>query len=579
MTTWLKISVIFSTFLFNLLFLTNLEALTADPYKVLGVEKNASQREVQKAFHKLSLKYHPDKNKDKGAQEKFAQINNAYEILADEEKRKNYDTYGDERGEPRFSDGHPGGQDGYSYFTGGRPGNSQFSFRPGGWQNMGGSGGSKSFSFSFGGPGPSSFGFGVDDIFNKFFGGGGQGSQFGAADGGAGYSQSRSKSASKYLKSIRSQLFKKDISSSQAMTWLLFAFTPSTKGNHHAESVVDEVAGSLQGAIKAGSVDCEAETSFCQELGIYPHRAPRVFVYSYKAGGKGSLVEYDDGDFTVKSLKSFCQEHLPRLSKRVDFNHFDLSSRSGKLPRVMLLSTKKDTPVIWRVLSGLYHRHMDFNDAQINDVSDQRVKSLGVDALPAIVGWLPNGELKVLKSGISVKDLKSAIHELTGLLDAFEKIYKKTPSTQGKNQQTDADERKITLLSRSNLDVFCGGETSVCIIGSFKSSKGREKLESILSDLSQKSLSRRARATSASGSRDSVSYVLLDAIKETGFLKAFDETGFKSSDKFLIAYKPRRRKFAVFTGELTPEDVESFIGSILSGDISFRKTLHKPAFS
>lgn len=70
------------------LILLTLEAKTVDPYKVLGVEKNASQREIQKAFHKLSLQYHPDKNKNKGAQEKFAEINNAYEILSDEEKRK-----------------------------------------------------------------------------------------------------------------------------------------------------------------------------------------------------------------------------------------------------------------------------------------------------------------------------------------------------------------------------------------------------------------------------------------------------------------------------------------------------------
>ncbi|XP_074377857.1 dnaJ protein ERDJ3A-like isoform X3 [Apium graveolens] len=47
--------------------------------KVLGVDKNASQREIQKAFHKLSFRYHPDKNNNKGTQEKFAEINNAPE--------------------------------------------------------------------------------------------------------------------------------------------------------------------------------------------------------------------------------------------------------------------------------------------------------------------------------------------------------------------------------------------------------------------------------------------------------------------------------------------------------------------
>jgi hypothetical protein len=90
-----------------------------------------------------------------------------------------------------------------------------------------------------------------------------------------------------------------------------------------------------------------------------------VFVYSYIPSEKGSLVEYND-DLAVKNLKSFCQEHLPRFSKRVNLNHFEFpSSTTEKLPRVMLLSTKKDTPIIWRVLSGLYHKRFIFYDAEV----------------------------------------------------------------------------------------------------------------------------------------------------------------------------------------------------------------------
>ena len=107
------------------------------------------------------------------------------------------------------------------------------------------------------------------------------------------------------------------------------------------------------------------EQSLCKELGMVPRRIPRVFVYSFKASEKGSLVEYD-GDFAVKNLKTFCQDHFPRFSKRVDLKHFEFSSPAvAKLPTVMLLSTKKDTPVIWRVLSGLYHKRINFYDAQV----------------------------------------------------------------------------------------------------------------------------------------------------------------------------------------------------------------------
>lgn len=92
---------------------------------------------------------------------------------------------------------------------------------------------------------------------------------------------------------------------------------------------------------------------------------PRVFVYSYKASDKGSLVEYA-GDLAVKDLKTFCQDHLPRFSKRVDLKSFEFSGVTlEKLPTVILLSTKKDTPVIWRVLSGLYRKRIIFYDVEV----------------------------------------------------------------------------------------------------------------------------------------------------------------------------------------------------------------------
>ena len=65
-----------------------------DYYEILGVPRNASQEEIKKAFRKLARKYHPDINKDPDAQEKFKEINEAYQILSDPEKRKLYDTYG-----------------------------------------------------------------------------------------------------------------------------------------------------------------------------------------------------------------------------------------------------------------------------------------------------------------------------------------------------------------------------------------------------------------------------------------------------------------------------------------------------
>ncbi|GAU35097.1 hypothetical protein TSUD_162010 [Trifolium subterraneum] len=540
--------IIFATLCFVLEF----EAKTIDPYKVLGVDKTASQREIQKAFHKLSLQYHPDKNKAKGAQEKFAQINNAYEILSDEQKRKNYDLYGDEKGNPGFEAGHPGG-----------PGHSGFNFRPGEQWSSGGQGGSNSFSFSFGGGSgdSNSFGFGLDDLLGNFFG------DFGSSF----RSQSGPKSSPKSFKAINSNIYKKEIVD-EGMTWLLLSYTPSLKGIQQFESTIEEISSTLQGALKVGSINCEKEVSLCKELGIYPRKAPRIFVYSYKENEKGSLVEYG-GNLAVKDLKAFCQQHLPGFSKRIDLNQLDQVGTTGKLPRVLLLSSKKNTPVIWRVLSGLYRKRITFGDVEVHD-SDLRVEKLGVDALPAIVGWLPNGEKVILKTGVFVKDVKSGVQDLSNILDSFEKVSKKKTSSQSKKAQADSEDGHIQLLSRSNFEALCGEKTPVCIIGAFRSSKAREKLESRLSLVSQMSLSRKPNG--GGSSRDSISYAVLDAAKQQSFLNAFDKTGYKSSDKLLIAYKPRKGKFAVFMGDMTIEEVENFISSVLSGDIPFRETYKKP---
>src|SRR5436190_3454000 len=65
-----------------------------DYYKVLGVDKKASQEDIKKAYRKLARQYHPDTNKEPGAEERFKQISEAYDVLGDADKRKKYDRGG-----------------------------------------------------------------------------------------------------------------------------------------------------------------------------------------------------------------------------------------------------------------------------------------------------------------------------------------------------------------------------------------------------------------------------------------------------------------------------------------------------
>lgn len=119
-----------------------------DYYKILGVDKNASENDIKKAYRKLAKKYHPDLNPNNSkAQEKFKEINEAYEVLGDPEKKKKYDTFGS----------------GYN-FTGGQHFDpSQFGYT---YTSTGNAGDfSDFFNMFFGGMGNTSRGFSFSDIF------------------------------------------------------------------------------------------------------------------------------------------------------------------------------------------------------------------------------------------------------------------------------------------------------------------------------------------------------------------------------------------------------------------------------
>jgi len=126
--------------------------MSEDYYKILGVNKGTSDAEIKKAYRKLAMKYHPDHTKgDKSAEEKFKKISEAYAVLSDKDKRKEYDTFGSEGFRQRFSQ--------EDIFRGFDFGDIFREFGFGGTDFSGARGGGRRFNFGQGSP-PFNFGGG-----------------------------------------------------------------------------------------------------------------------------------------------------------------------------------------------------------------------------------------------------------------------------------------------------------------------------------------------------------------------------------------------------------------------------------
>ena len=125
-----------------------------DFYEVLGVKKDASATEIKKAYRKLALKYHPDRNKAKDAAEKFKEISESYEVLSNPKKKQSYDQHGHAAFDPSQGFGGFSGGEARTY----RQGPFTYTYTTGGGQ--GGAQGFGGFTDPF-------------EIFESFFGGGG----------------------------------------------------------------------------------------------------------------------------------------------------------------------------------------------------------------------------------------------------------------------------------------------------------------------------------------------------------------------------------------------------------------------
>ena len=254
-----------STFFFVFFLLLINSECAEDYYKILGVKRTATKAEIRKAFNKLSLKYHPDKNKDnpKKAKEKFIKIANAYEVLSNDEKRKIYDQYGEEGVKANEQGGGTGAHfetmdlgDIFSHFFGG----------------MGGSR-KKGQSSGFGG---------FENIFESFFpGGGNSGRRPGGPGGPGGRQQQNGMKDQNYFKGTKVKTIKMKsltLLYSRKNIWFVYFYQKGDQNYQQYVKTMKEFADKTEGLFDAGAVNCLKDEEICEEFKV--SQTPSIIFFS-----------------------------------------------------------------------------------------------------------------------------------------------------------------------------------------------------------------------------------------------------------------------------------------------------------
>ncbi len=381
----MSIKIIFFLFIFTIIICGE------DYYKILGVKRNASKKDIRKAFKKLSLKYHPDKNKDnpEKAKQKFIKIAEAYEVLNDDEKRKIYDTYGSE-GVKQHEQGQSAGPN----------------------MNM------NNFQFNFNGQNFDGQSF--EEIFNKFFGGGmgggfrqekrGKKGSFGGFSdffGGFGdmfgngnkknfnnqqyYQKNNNRNfhggfheeeTPNYFENSKVILVNMNILSKiykRKKPWFILFFSPRDRNFKNFRNLFINLSKKIDRSIKIGAVNCDTDEEICEEFDI--KKINEILFLSDNIKEKNIIY---NGDLSVQKLIEFGEKYLINyVIKVTDKNYKNFINKNDDLFHVILFTEKTETPSIYRIISKNYNEKFVFGMVNKND-KELINKFNNVDKFPSL---------------------------------------------------------------------------------------------------------------------------------------------------------------------------------------------------
>ena len=513
-----------------------------DYYKILGVKRNASKQEIKKAFKKLSLKYHPDKNKDnpKRAKEKFIKIANAYEVLSDDEKRKIYDQYGEEGVKANEQGGNPGGahfnfdnmgfEEIFSQFFGGgagrKGGGARFTFNMGG--NPGGNRGQSSGGFG-----------GFEDIFSGFGFGGGQGGHGGQQQG-RGRGRTSGMQNKNYFKNTKVISLKmKNLSSllSRKNIWFVYFYKQGDQNFEEYVKAMTEFGEKTHGLFNAGEVNCIEDEEICEEFEV--QHTPSIVFF---AENEKDFNKYT-GKIDYNSLFSYATKRMSYYVNDVTKNKLnDFFTKKPEKYHVLLFTSKKETPSMYKALSKFFINKLIFGEVMQSE--KEVIQLFGIKKFPTLMVILDEEKNKYdsYNGKITYEDVKKFLNKYS-------------------NKKRNVDTSKVREMSYNLYKTLGLCSTNdgknICLIYLTKGNKPPRKDLKRLENIGEKY------------ENDHLKVYYLDLKKNKYFFESFEDID--ASKTLAVIIKGKRKKYISLNNEEFNSKINNIVDNIISGGGNFKK--------
>jgi len=485
-----------------------------DYYRILGIQRNADDAAIKKAFKKLSLKYHPDKNKDNEevAKKQFVRVAKAYETLIDPENRKVYDQFGEEGLKRKEQGGNPDGN-----FHGGFNGDFQ-------------------------------------DIFGQFFGGGGGRRNFHFNMGGGGGHQQHHHHHQQHHQEepedfwVQSDVIKLSMDNLASFyrrneVWLILFYKSHDRASQGYKDAWREVAEKLYGIIKVAAVDCreDADEAVCEDFMVYD--IPKVLVFP--ANSRAEPLTFN-GQIQYGPIASFAVGQMESFVKLVTEGTYESFAREDfDKTKVILFTAKKVTPPLLRALSKEFKGRIVFGE--VRESSTALINKFGIQSYPTIL---------VLGDADNYSGVK---YEGEFKKDQITKFLRDhAPATSSKKTNRGSSGELKELLSNMVRSGPCSpSDSNICLLAILDSRGGsseNENLKNILTNLAPKYVN------------DPIAFF------HTGSSKIEYATSFEGVSSFptLLILKTKRGRYTKYEGDVTVENIQNFVESVLSGSATFK---------